>query len=197
MTTSTNIHLDHELTKGFAIRYIRRVAARVVGKAGLGTLSQDDIQQSLVVRLLERLPAFDGNPDRWHGFVAVVVKGAVANLLRNARATKRCERNFQSLSDQVHGEDGKQASFGHLLTEEEGLRRLGLEPSDQFAAVDERLDMETFLARLPAELRDVCERLAHHSTVEVASQLKIPRSTLNRWLADIRERYRQFCSQES
>src|SRR5205085_11730290 len=77
---------------------IRRKVQQLVARAELSRQDRQDFAQDLLVRLLQRLPAFD--PARGHlpAFIKIVVERCAANLLRSRRATKRETRRVGSLS---------------------------------------------------------------------------------------------------
>jgi len=50
-------------------------------------------------------------------------------------------------------------------------------------------DVAAVLAKLPPKLRDLCERLKHHSITEVAQQLGIPRTTLHDAIGRLRQHF--------
>jgi DNA-directed RNA polymerase specialized sigma24 family protein len=61
-------------------------------------------------------------------------------------------------------------------------RRLGEEDLN-----DLRMDLATFMSKLPEKFQDILRRRQTHSITEISRDLGIPRTTLNDWMLQIRK----------
>src|SRR5262249_1034887 len=92
---------QHAKIDTYACELIRRKARELVGRAGLTSQDREDLEQELLLRLLERLPAFDAERSAWTTFAALVIRRCAANLLRYRQAEKRDCRTTRSLYRRV------------------------------------------------------------------------------------------------
>jgi RNA polymerase sigma-70 factor (ECF subfamily) len=180
------IDLAHEFTCGFAARCVRRKSRQLVGRAGLTASDREDVEQELRTRLLESVSTYDGEKAHWNVFVTTVIERQAAKLLRDLRAEKRDHRRISSLSQPVEVEGDGCVELGEVIGQEHlDARRLQQSLSD-LEYLELKTDVGTVLADLPEELRDICERLKEQSMSEVARELDMPRTTLQRYIARIR-----------
>jgi RNA polymerase sigma factor (sigma-70 family) len=123
---------------------VRRTAADLVKSRDFNLSDRDDIEQDLIVRLLESWPQFDPAKGSAKTFISTVVRNTVSNLIRRRQRELRTFVNSDALpvvEDSSH-EDG----------------------------VDLKCDVETVLARLPPEDRDLAERLMVSSVRRIAEE---------------------------
>jgi RNA polymerase sigma-70 factor (ECF subfamily) len=178
------IHDDKIVLDRFCWGIIRRKARQMVGRAGIKEQDHEDLVQELMLRLLRSLRLFDAAQADRKSFVTAVVERNAAKILRDRRAKKRNGGRVESLD---------------VL-----LENLDEEPPD--LAVDDHaaeqadlaIDVADLLARLPAELRDLAERLKTQTLSQVARDMGIPRSTLQRRVARLRRHFedaglRNYC----
>lgn len=166
-----------ELSK-YAMALIRRKAKQLARQRGFTVNDEEDIQQMLVLKLLKHLPAYDATQSHPNAFVKTVVERYAASLLRNSRAEKRDRRRVCSLSTVVDHDDNGPIELGETIGQREQDARLGRASRDQYETADVAMDVTDVLPTLPAELRDLCERLKRKSITEVARDLNMPRGTL-------------------
>lgn len=102
--TAPEIDLEHELTKGFAARYIRAKARRLVGHASLKTHDCEDIQQELTLAVWRAAPSFDPQAGDWKSFVSTIVERLAARYLieRRRAAARFPSRNAATLLPPDH-----------------------------------------------------------------------------------------------
>ena len=149
----------------------------MVGHAGIKKQDRDDLVQELMLRLLQSLRLFDAAQADRKSFVTAVVERNAAKILRDRRAKKR---------------DGGRIDWLDVL-----LEALDEEPTD--LAIDDRaagqadlaIDVADLLARLPAGLRDLAERLKTQTLSQVAREMGVPRSTLQRRVARLRRHFEE------
>lgn len=171
------IHDDNTVLDRFTWGIIRRKARQMVGHAGIKKQDRDDVVQELMLRLLQSLRLFDAAQADRKSFVTAVVERNAAKILRDRRAKKR---------------DGGRIDWLDVL-----LEALDEEPTD--LAIDDRaagqadlaIDVADLLARLPAELRDLAERLKTQTLSQVAREMGVPRSTLQRRVARLRRHFEE------
>jgi DNA-directed RNA polymerase specialized sigma24 family protein len=65
-------------------------------------------------------------------------------------------------------------------------RRLGEEDLN-----DLRMDLATFMSKLPEKFQDILRRRQTHSITEISRDLGIPRTTLNDWMLQIRKLFEE------
>jgi RNA polymerase sigma-70 factor, ECF subfamily len=182
------IDLQQELTDGFAAKLVRRKSWELVGKAGFTRSDREDIEQELKIAVWERFEQFDPDVKHWNMFVTTIVERQVATILEQRSAEKReyCH-GVTSLSTRVQDAEGGRTELARMIGEEHLARLTGLVVHDDEADVSLKHDMEAILSKVPAELREVCERLKYESIADVVRELNIPRSKVYRLLEWLRE----------
>jgi DNA-directed RNA polymerase specialized sigma24 family protein len=65
-------------------------------------------------------------------------------------------------------------------------RRLGEEELN-----DLRMDLATFISKLPEKYQDILRRRQNQSITEISRDLGIPRTTLNDWMLQIRKLFEE------
>jgi DNA-directed RNA polymerase specialized sigma24 family protein len=65
-------------------------------------------------------------------------------------------------------------------------RRLGEEELN-----DLRMDLSTFISKLPEKYQDILRRRQNQSITEISRDLGIPRTTLNDWMLQIRKLFEE------
>ncbi len=181
------IDLSHELTQGFAARFIRYKASRLVGRAGIRPCDQEDLEQELRLHLVQRFPKFDPKVAHWNAFVTTVIGRHVLTLLVQRRRMKRrydlSVASLDEMTDNAVGTDGDSNFAG---AEHYAVRHT---TSDETAHRDLTIDVRDALARLPRHSRELCRRLMVDSPAEVARQMHVPRTTLCGRILSLRKEF--------
>jgi DNA-directed RNA polymerase specialized sigma24 family protein len=173
--------LGHELTQGFAGRYIRAKARLLVGKAGIKTSDRPDIEQELALALVERHSRFDPARGHWNAFVATVVERQAIKLLEARHTQKRLAGcRAASLNVSVTGPDGGRVEVSQLVAPKHASAISRNYSRPALDAFDLSSDIATVLAKLPWPVRQVCFRLQHEPMTEVARRLGRSRTALYR-----------------
>ena len=181
------VDLSSELTHGFAARFIRYKAARLVGRAGIRPCDQEDFEQDLRLHLVQRFDKFDPKVAHWNAFVVTVVSHHVLTLLLRRRRSKRGhDLAHISLHDMADGESGLRGES--KIPAAEGYANQACD-CDETARRDLAIDVRDILARLPARRRKLCQRLMCDSPSEVARQLQMPRTTLRGHILSLRQHF--------
>ncbi|GIW90020.1 MAG: hypothetical protein KatS3mg109_0452 [Pirellulaceae bacterium] len=155
----------------FARGIIRRKVNQLIGRAGFTSQDCEDLEQELIVRLLQSLPLFDPAQSHRNVFVTTVVERAAAMILRERRAKKRGNGVVLSLDQEEAGD--------------------ATEPADPHRSHVEQVDLATDLAevldKLPEDLRNLAEQLKYRSLSQVARDMAVARSTLQRQVQRLRQ----------
>jgi RNA polymerase sigma factor (sigma-70 family) len=178
------IDLSCELSHGFAARFIRYKASRLVGRAGFRAADREDLEQDLRLHLVQRFPKFNPQLAHWNAFVVTVVSRHVLTLVAQRR---RCKRRLDlatvSLDEMMAGasEDTEELPVGKC--------ELPSTLRDSAADHDVAIDVHDVVARLPHRSRELCRRLMQESPAEVARKMRVPRTTLRGRILSLRERF--------
>ena len=150
----------------FARGIIRRKVRQLIERAGFPKQDAEDLEQELLLRLLRSFRRFnEGHACHRNTFITTVVERAAAILVRRRRAKKRSSGSVQSLTDSPR-------STGDADAWEP--------PSEPGPAMDRVHDIALIVRNLPEDLRDLAERLKHGSIAEIARELQLPASTIQR-----------------
>lgn len=162
-----------------------RVAHRIIRTCRIPLHEQEDLRQDLLTDLFARLKGFD--PARGE-------LGAFAAACFDHRAIRLTERILRgratmapiSLDDPLRGSEG--LTIGDSVAEADGYGAWLGQPTDAFAAVERRIDLDRALGTLPAETLPLCADLTEHSPHELAKASPKSRATLYRHLHELRLR---------
>ena len=182
-TSATPRHLD-----AFARRLIRRKARQLACRSDFTRSDCADIEQDLAQKLVQQMEAFDPAAAHWYAFVTTVVERQTATLVRDRRAAKRDRRRVTTLHVLIDGDDGP-VEFAQTIASDEHLNRTGRWRRSDAERAELALDTATVLAALPEDLRDLAVRLMDASPSQVARDLGVPRSTLQRRMERLRRHF--------
>jgi RNA polymerase sigma factor (sigma-70 family) len=165
---------------------IRSKAARLIGRARLNEHDVEDLLQECRAKLVRELPSYDPTKGSLPGFVTTLVRRHLSNHLRHRFAAKRDPRKARPLSSPGGGHGPGPGLADHGPASREGWQD----------RVDLRLELERVLDGLEPELRALAERLKYQSVAEAARDSRVPRTTLQSRLHELRERFRKAGLQE-
>lgn len=151
----------------FARAVIAHKARRYAGRSEFADMDAEDLEQEFTFRLLKSLSRFDRGKAHPNAFVSTVLARAEAMHFRERMAGKRDPGVLQSLNAPGASEPP--------------------DPGREDDRIDLAADLKEVLAELPPDLRDLAGRLTNRSLSEVARDLKIPRSTLQRRVQRLRQ----------
>lgn len=163
----------------YAARLIKFKARQLCHRTGFTLSDQGDIQQTLWLDLIARLPRFDPKKAQLNTFIARVVERKVISIIRHRFAEKRSpEREECSLNDSVLDCDSRTVDRHQLIAEA--------------SSVPQRLrelerDVAEVLARLSNLHRTIALGLVRGTINSVAIELGIPRSAVERHIDELRE----------
>ena len=173
----------------FTRALIRRKAMQVARSGGFTPSDREDLEQELYMRILQAWRQFD--PDQSHPkkFLTTVVERHAATLIRQRRANKRDDRTCTSLSLHIDAPRESLQVVGDAVTNHQLDARLGRKRREHTDLAELRADLAEVMATLPTHWQDFLERRKTYSVSEIATQLQLPRSTLNSWMAQIQARF--------
>jgi DNA-directed RNA polymerase specialized sigma24 family protein len=153
----------------------------------LRLLSSDlaDVRQDLLVDALARLKSFDPERGALGAFLGTVMANKATRIALQVKAQRRLYGPWPiSLNDPLPEAEG--APRGDIIAEADGYAALCGQPTDAFAAVGQRIDVERHLGILTAIDRALCAQLAWATVEELAGEGRGARSSLYRRVKDIR-----------
>lgn len=172
----------------FTRRLARKKSRQLVGKYGFNETDQEDIEQDIYAHILQRWASYDPAEGHHHKFVTAIVERYVANLLRDRCAAKRYEGENTSLQTPLP--DTSQAvSIGDAVSDSALDARHCRQRRSDKAVAQLRLDIQTLLADLPSQWKQVLELRKTLTVTEISERLEIPRTTINSWIQQVRERF--------
>ena len=185
------VDLGHELTQGFAARFIRHKCRQLVGQLGLTRSDRDDLEQDMRMALIERFEQFDSAVAHWNVFVTTIVEHAVVAILEHRGAEKRGHGlGIATLHTLVNDGEGGYTELAQCVLDDERSNMTGFVPRDPQEVFELSEDLSTVLDRLPPDLREMCERLKTMSITELAREMDVPRRTLRDRLESVRHALR-------
>ena len=162
---------------------------QLIGNYGFTDDDYDDLTQELTVAILRRLPAFRADRAEYNTFVSRVIDWKVIDLIRHQTSEKRDYRcEAYSLNEQVAGPENKPVPRFAMMEQDEGDIRIGKYKHTATERLELQLDVESVLADLPDELRQVAMMLQEKTITQVAQELGMPRTTFrNTYLVKLGE----------
>jgi RNA polymerase sigma-70 factor (ECF subfamily) len=177
-----------QATRHFATKLICHKSRQLAANQRVAPSDRDDIEQDLWVYLLENLPRFDAERGNIEAFITTVVNRKAASIAR--RHKRQCRKgSCVSLSTLVPSEGGAFVELGTTIAEDDCDVRLFQDTRQRQDHLEMAIDIAELIAKLPEDLRELCERLKTHTLTEIARETDVPRSTLVDRLKQIRERF--------
>jgi DNA-directed RNA polymerase specialized sigma24 family protein len=170
------------------LKIVRAKAAGLIGTYGFSPSDGDDIRQELVLDCIIRFRKFDPAKSSCRSFVSRIVNNRVATLVEGQRARCRDYRACRSsLNDQIEFAPGESMELAERVSADEYEARIGRSVLSARDRVELQIDVARVIATLPQELAAIANLLRSVGVGETSHQLGVPRSTLYRRIADIRE----------
>ena len=172
----------------FVRSVIHRQVGKLIAKSDFSQQDRNDLVQEVYVRATKSLRLYDPAVGHLYPYVCTVVQRHLANVVRDRSVAKRSNVGRVSLSKTVRGEDGTQVEMSQTLHAEDQDRRLGRSRRlGEEELNDLRMDIATFISKLPEKFQEILRLRQTHSITEISHDLGIPRSTLNDWMSQIRK----------
>ncbi len=175
----------------FARGIIRRKVQQLIGHAGFTKQDAESLEQQMLTRLLQSLPSFNPQICHRNSFVTTVVERYVANILRHQKAEKRNHQRVCSLSVQVEIGDEGPAELAATIGDRELDARISRQRRSEEDLSDLVHDMAAVIASLPPQWQQFLELRKSNTIAEIASQMGVPRTTLNSWTNRIRDKFEE------
>jgi RNA polymerase sigma factor (sigma-70 family) len=176
----------------FVRSVINRQVGKLIAKSDFTHQDRSDLVQEVYVRATKSLQLYDPAVGHLYPYVCTVVQRHLANVVRDRSVVKRATVGRVSLSKTVRSDDGGQIEMSQTLHEKDQDRRLGRSRrlgEEELNGL--RMDLATFMAKLPEKFQDVLRRRQTHSMTEISRDLGIPRTTLNDWMLQIRKLFEE------
>ena len=163
-------------------RMAERMARSLCRRLGLPVHEAEDFCQDLLTDFLARLPAFNAAQGELGAFALICFRHQVT-LLAHRTHRLRALQHPVSLDDPMPGGGSVGASFA----EADGYGAWMGQPTDAFAAVERRLDLERAASVLTDEDAPLCAALARGDT-DPAHHAGLSRTTAFRRVRELRLR---------
>jgi len=170
---------------------IKKKVGQLIGQAGFTPQDRESLEQELFRRVLQSLSQF--NPDVGHRnkYVTAVVERYVANVLRDKKAGKRDYRRITSLNVTIELAEEGPTELLQTIGDRELDARLCRRRRSETEQSDLAMDMAAIIQTLPPLWQKLLELRTSMTIVEIAREMKIPRTTLNEWMKRIRVRFEE------
>ena len=172
----------------YARTRIRVAVQRLGRRLKLSRADREDVEQDLWVNLLEQAQNFDPERGAINTFIDRVVNSAAASLVRGREREMRADGfHAQSLDSIADDSSCKKRTLRSSLSPEDGARRKGRTPMSDIDQLEQLEALDSALANMPSELRDMCEQLMAGTTpTTLARQFGISRRQMRRRLEEAR-----------
>jgi len=162
-----------------------RAARRLVRRVRLPRHQLEDVRQDLLLDLLERLPAFDARRGTLGAFAGKILTHKAARLAKSIWR-ERTRFGVVPVSLDEAASSGCGEPRGRFLPEDQGLAAHLGQPTDAFARIERRLDLERALGALNGGDLRLCVELCDATADRLAAVGRAPRSSLYRSVKRIR-----------
>jgi RNA polymerase sigma-70 factor (ECF subfamily) len=173
------LHEAQELVRGKAKQLIRR--------GEFPPQDDHDLCQDLALHVLRKARAFDPAKTTRERYLAMVVRHAVADLLRDLQAGKRAGR-ARSLSRRVRTAEGTE-ELAQFLTDRHRDSRLGTATRDPLERAHLAADLAAVLAGLTDEDRALTLRLRFQTKADAGRELGLSRAQVKAGVRRIRRAF--------
>jgi hypothetical protein len=172
------------------IQYLIRTKARQLSRAGgFGRGDRCDLEQELTLRLLQRLAAYDPEKGSFYCFALVALDRVGKNLLESRNAACRDSSGTVSLHTPVTSPDGDQSRLADQVGDAERDNRRGRFTATEAEARDLASDVRDVLDALPADLRDLADRLVTASRARIVRDTRLPDARVRELFARLRDEF--------
>lgn len=160
-------------------------ARRLLRQLRLPRHDLDDLRQDLLADLIARLRGFDPERGSLGAFSGIVLANRSTRIANKVKRERRLYGPAPvSLDETISESEG--LARGDIIGEDEGLAAYFGQPTDAFAAVERRLDLERGLGSLDLADGQLCASLAHTTVDDLAGAGRGARSSLYRRVKNIR-----------
>ena len=176
----------------FVRSVINRQVGKLIAKSDFTHQDRSDLVQEILVRATRSLKLYDPSVGHLYPYVCTVVQRHLANVVRDRLVVKRATAGRVSLSKTVRSDDGSQVEMAQTLNDKDQDRRLGrARRLGEEELNDLRMDLATFMSKLPDKFQDLLRRRQSQSITEISRDLGVPRTTLNDWMLQVRKLFEE------
>ena len=152
----------------------------------------DDVEQLLLVELWQHLPAYTPSRGSRRGYMVKLLDSAISNYLRIGHAKKRRPPSLISLDQRVKNSAGESVPLSETIADRDTRTRHARELSPLESAAWS-IDLAEIMARLSERHRAMLTRLLRSASIkEIADDFGVRRSTIYRWLEQLKVRLREI-----
>ncbi|MEK7270554.1 MAG: sigma factor [Planctomycetota bacterium] len=174
----------------YAANLIRIKARQLVCAGRFLESERKDLEQEMTLHLIARRPKFDKARASERTFVSRIVDRKISNLVRRQILKSRVlGQRICSLNESISDGEGGSVERAETLATVGPDRRLGKDLRAKTYAQDLAIDLAQIVARLPEQLRRLCEVLKEDDPAGAARKMGIPRSTLDSHIGRLRRRF--------
>lgn len=180
--------MSHDEIIQYTIARAHYKTKQLIGRHGFTQSDFDDIRQELLTDVVERLPKFNGDLAGAKTFVCRLINNRIANLIEHRKAgCRNRQREECSMDDWVRDEDGAWARRDSATDARRLRAHRGVSPREDQEQADLAMDVESAIASLPDDLRDLCERLKTQTVLEISRNTGVSCAALYRRIKKLRE----------
>lgn len=158
----------------FVITLINKIAYRLCNHPAMQSWEEEDIAQELFLKLHDNFRHYDSQQGHSYPFIVAMLERHAGTLIRNAKAQMRDETRITNQVSQEELEQSQLSSSSYSEQRWHDARDLAVEAS-------------MLLAQLPEKYRELAECLKGRSVAETARDLGKARSTIYRWVRELRQ----------
>jgi hypothetical protein len=178
---SPNIGTDQAIHSAIRVK-----AAQLAGSYGFAADECADLQQDLWLDCVVRHRRFDPALSTEGTFVKFVINNRIASLIATRQAGCRDHRRCRHSLDDFSGKEGTARIGDGIAADERDFWTEGAKlPWPEHLEL--RIDVDSAIRLLPPDLAMIARMIGSSSIVEISRHLAIPRATLYRRIAAIRE----------
>jgi RNA polymerase sigma-70 factor (ECF subfamily) len=181
------LYQEGSVVDRMVVGIVRIHAARLIGRYGFTTADRDDISQEILRACIDSQRRYNPAKSSRRTFLCRVAGNQVANLRDSQSAACRDYRLCtNSLDGPVPIVASKSITLGDTMSAD---ARVGRSALSSWECEQLRIDVARVISTLPPELAAIARLLQSIAVVEVSRLLGMPRATLYRHIARIRQAF--------
>lgn len=174
-------------------RLISVKAHKLIGVAGFTELDKEDIEQELILDVIKRLKYYNPAIAKKETFIRHIVDNRIVSLIHERTSKSKDFRNCQkSLNDSIGSiEDDDDCEMLENTTYEGFIRYWSGETLEN-ESIDQMIDIERLVEKLPPDLRVLYDNLLFKPIIEIAQEVGVHRTTLYKRLKKLRKWFARY-----
>lgn len=182
----------NDFLSDYARTLIRVKARQLVRRPEFTACEVDDLEQELTLHILTKLDRFDPSRGSLNTYFARIVNTAIAMLIRERGRIKRnggAGVEIESLEKMVDQPEGSPIPLWATISDSDANRRFQTHPLSALEQSQLRMDVNSVLEKLPAELRRICEQLMVGNSSDIRRDSGLSRRKFEATISLIREQF--------